>query len=223
MDAGDVIPFYQIAGDVDDLALDLRRAGVHPEHAADFVGELRELFADVVFGARLGGVGGGAVGVEPSMDGHPALPCFGDEKRERIVTRRTALRAGEIPAPRLDLRGIQRVALGAHLQKHGVEARRFGRFEKPDRLRFLRLGGLAGVGWEVDVVNGGNPRAAEIRAGGHRQGEGDKCEKKFFHGVSAEACSGLVSMNGRIAPVMTTLEKSGCMAAVPAGQTHEKR
>ena len=60
---------------------------------------------------------GHAIGVEPSVEFHAAVVTFGNHKLQRIPIGigRLAKFAGEIHAPRLEIRGIESIGFGAHL------------------------------------------------------------------------------------------------------------
>ena len=165
MDAGDVVAGHEIAHDGIDVAADFRCSGVHVEHSADAVGVIGKTAADVACGARVGDIGGGAVGVYPCVDFEAALAGFADEKSQRIVAGRLALCAGEKSAPRLKRRGIEGIALGSHLKEDGIQAGAFGRIEKAHGLGFLLLHAQTLFRGEIDVVNGGNPSALHFGAG----------------------------------------------------------
>ena len=111
----------------------------------------------------------------------PRFPRLADEKREGIVAGRDALSAGQIAAPGLNPRGIKRVALRTHLHHQSVQPAALRRVEQTNDLRLLGVRGKASARRKINVVNGGDPRAAKI-VGGYGEGQQQDSEKQaWFH------------------------------------------
>ena len=153
------------------MLVDQRFAGVKPQERPIFADQLRAGPADVAAGhGALRRVVPGAKWVEPGMQLQPAPVCLGDGKRQRIVIGlgRAPHRAGEVFAPRLQLRGIERVAAGPHLEDDGVEPQCHGLVEQGNQFVLLLRRGQAGLGRPVNVANGGDPGSAKFPLNGRR-------------------------------------------------------
>ena len=130
----------------------------------------------------MGNVRSGAIGVNPRMDLQATLSGLADEKSQWIVARRLALRSREETAPRFQRRGVERITFGAHLQQYRVQSSALGGIQQADGLGFLRVHAEALLGWEVDIVHGGNPSALHLGAddrAGEEEKDGECCEQGF--------------------------------------------
>ena len=182
MNAGKIVTGHEIADDRVNVVADRRSTGIHPKHTADLISELREAFTHMHRRALLRCVGGGTVGIEPSMHVESALMGLGNKKSQRIIARRPTLSASKVAAPRLDLRCVKSIPFWTHLQKDGIESGRLRCVEKANGLPLLRLHGQSRLGWKIDIVNGGDPSALKVGETRDRQGEKNKEDRYFcFH------------------------------------------
>ena len=99
VNSGDVVAIHEFADDGIDVAAHLGRSGIHPKGGADFVAVLREAAADVIGGSRMGGIRGGAIGVDPSVNLQPARLGLSDEKGEWVIAWIRSLCAGKVATP----------------------------------------------------------------------------------------------------------------------------
>ncbi len=141
----------------------------------------------------MGGIGAGAVGVDPSVDFQVAGFRLGNKVGEGVVAGIGALRASEVAAPGLEARGVESVGLGSDLEHHGVEAGGLCGVEQAVGLLFLDLDGKALLRGEIDVVDGGDPSALEVGAGldGKRE-EGSEGGQESFHEFNKQRIRGAV-------------------------------
>ncbi len=113
----------------------------------------------------MGGIGTGAVGVDPGVDFQAAGFRLCNKVGEGVVAGIGALRSREVAAPGFEARGVEGIALRPDLEHHGVEAGGFRGVEQAVGLLFLNLDWQALLGGEVDVVDGRDPGALEVGAG----------------------------------------------------------
>ena len=114
--------------------------------------------------------------IEPRVQFQPALVRFLDGEGERVVKRlrRLAHLAGEALRPRLNRRGVKRVARRADLENDRVEMKLGRAVEQRNQFRLLLRDRQAGFGRPVLVRRDDrNPRAAKLtqhrrRRDGHR-------------------------------------------------------
>ena len=141
----------------------------------------------------MGGIGAGAVGVDPSVDFQVAGFRLGNKVGEGVVAGIGALRSREVTAPGFEARRVEGVALGPDLEHHGVEAGGFRGVEQAVGLLFLDLDGKALLRGEIDVVDGGDPGALEV--GMSLAGEGEKGGEdgqESFHEFNKQRIRGAV-------------------------------
>ncbi len=141
----------------------------------------------------MGGIGAGAVGVDPSMDFQAAGFRLCNKVGEGVVAGIGALRSREVAAPGFKARRVESVALRADLEHHSVEAGGLRGVEQAVGLLFLDLDRQALLRGEVDVVDGRDPGALEVGVGLGGEGEkGGEDGKEAFHGFNKQRIHGAV-------------------------------
>ena len=115
------------------------------------------------------------------MDFNATFLRLANEERQRIISRRNTLRAGEVAAPGLDSRGIKRIAFGTNLNHQRVEPAATRRIQKANDLRFLRLHRKTLTRRKVDIVNAGDPGTPEIVGRREDRQQNNGKQQSFSH------------------------------------------
>jgi len=102
--------------------------------------------------------------IEPRVQLQPAFVRRANRERERIKKRlrRAPLRAGEIFRPRLERRGVKRIAHRPHLEQNRVEMQLRRAVEQRKQFRFLLRHRQPGLGRPINVRHRRQPRAAKF-------------------------------------------------------------
>ena len=122
------------------------------------------LVVDVVFGQLVSLDRRNAIGVDPSVQLDVALVALVDHKLQGVPHRVGSFTcgAGQIAAPRLQLRRIECVSRRTDLPQNGIDT---GQLERIDHIDQISLSLLRSHFCVLLLMNGVNPRTAELTLG----------------------------------------------------------
>ena len=118
----------------------------------------------MIAGSGHGSVRQGAERVEPCVNLDTPCVCLCDAEGEGIIAGGLSHRACQPRAPGLDAGLVEGIAIGPHLKDDGVEFDFCHLIEHGAQLALLGAAGETSTAWPVNIVNTGNPGAAEFTA-----------------------------------------------------------
>ena len=125
------------------------------------------LQGDVRLGQARRGRGCGPVGVDPAVDFDVARVGLLDQEAQGIPAWIAALGAGQVAAPWLELRGIERVGFWADLKHDRVEVDRFAGLHDVEQLGLRGADVETDVARPIDVEHGCDPHGPKLALVAH--------------------------------------------------------